>query len=120
MLNFVLYGNSVLFWLIALGIAILIYILLKIFNALVTKRLQKMVTKTNTSVDDVILVIIKNTKSIFLLIFSIYIGSKFLQLPQNVNQTINVVMIITLWLQVGLWAAGIVKYWFMERNVDKS
>jgi small-conductance mechanosensitive channel len=79
-----------------------------------------MVTKTNTSVDDLIWNIINNSKNIFLLILSIYIGSKFLKLPQNVNQIMNVIMIITLWLQVGIWAAAAFKFWFMERNIDQA
>jgi hypothetical protein len=120
MLNLVLYGNSVLFWLISLGIAILTYILLKIFLRLASQRLKNMVTKTNTSVDDLIWNIINNSKNIFLLILSIYIGSKFLKLPQNVNQIMNVIMIITLWLQVGIWAAAAFKFWFMERNIDQA
>jgi len=120
MLNFVIYGNTALFWLIALGIAIVSYILLKIFILLLTKRLQKMVTKTNTSIDDVILVFFKNTKTMFLFVLSIYLGSKFLEFPTNVIQTINVSMIIVLWIQVGIWSAGIFKFWFMERNADQA
>ncbi len=120
MLNFSIYGNSILFWLIALGLATLSYILLRIVIALANQHLQKTVAKTTTSVDDVLWVVVKNTKSLFLLFLSIYIGSKFLQLPPKVDQTINVVMVITFWLQVGFWAAAAVKYWFMDRNVENA
>lgn len=120
MLDLIIYGNSVLFWLIALGLTILSYILFKILAALVNQRLQKIASNATSSIVDLILVLLKKTNSLFLLFLSFYIGGKFLALPPQGDQAINVVMIIVLWLQVGIWAAAAVKYWFMERNLNET
>lgn len=120
MTNIIIFENLLIFWLISFFITLIVFILLKIVLALLTKRLQNFAVKTSNSVDDLFLSLITNTKSFFLFALSLYVGSKTLNLLPGAVQVLNIIVIVSLWLQVGIWAASAIKYWLIERNQDNE
>ena len=60
-LNQIYFGNTILKYIEALGIFVLLIIVVKIFQLIVLRRLKKWAAKTKTTFDDFILVGIKKS-----------------------------------------------------------
>ena len=62
-LNQIYFGNSILEYITAIGILVLVIVVVKIFRLIVLKRLKKWAAKTQTTIDDFILNGIKKSVS---------------------------------------------------------
>lgn len=117
-MNQIIWGNEIRYWIIAIATIIGGFLIFKLVITLVEKRLKKISQKTKNKVDNFIWILFDQTKIIFLLILSIFIGSKWLNLPPNVNQGINVATIIILWVQAGYWLSHIFTYWLRSKDTN--
>lgn len=116
MLSFVIFGNTLLYWIFAIGILVLSFSLFKLLFSLLSRRIQKIANRTSNPIDDLLLQIIKNTKTFFLFLVGIYLGSQILTLEPQINKSLDILMIILLWIQAGFWATSAVRFWFIERT----
>jgi small-conductance mechanosensitive channel len=109
-------GNSLLKWVIALGLAVAIYAVLSVLRRLAGKRMKKLADRTATDLDDFIADIVQvRTKKILFFAFAVYGASLFLQLPADANRVIVGVVFIFLFFQVGLWGNGIINFLVTRR-----
>jgi small-conductance mechanosensitive channel len=113
-LKIVYLGNSVMNWLIALGVTLLALVVLGIIKKLLGRRLTALAAQTRTRVDDDAIRMLSSTRAWFLLLLSLFIGSRFLSLPVRIEQITYSVIMIALFVQAGLWA-GIVLTASLER-----
>ncbi len=60
-LNQIYFGNTILKYIVAIGIFVLVIIVVKVFRLIVLRRLKKWAEKTETTIDDFILVGIKKS-----------------------------------------------------------
>jgi len=110
-LNTVVYDNTVERWLFALGIAVAAYVTLRILNRLVRAWLAKVVKRTDTAWDDIVIGALQQTKGWFLLVISIFAGSVYLTLPEIVPRVLSAAALIGLLVQGGIWLnSGITGY----------
>ena len=77
------FENTVEQWLIALGIAIVLSIVLSILNKVLIKHFKSYTTRTHTDLDDLVVELLRKTSLILVFVFSLFIGSLFL----NINET---------------------------------
>lgn len=105
------YGNSLLVWLGAAAIAVVVYIAARIVQRFITHRLAKLAGRTDTKIDDQILEIINRTNPLFLLILALYAGAIFLVIPKSVRDLVNAAMVIALLAQAAIWGSHLVSVW---------
>jgi len=115
LLYLVYYGNPVWAWLLALLITIVLPIIFRIVRGIAARRLAAVAALTKTDIDDAILVVLKQTKFIFLLILSLYIGVQAVALPDKASHLIRSAALIALFLQIGFWGSAVVSFWIRRR-----
>ncbi len=112
-------GNLVWHWAMAVGIVLAIAGLLRLTLWQLVRRLHAVAVKTPTQLDDLIVELLDKTKSLFIVIISIYFGSLVLDLPDAAYSAVRSVLIVVLLLQIGYWGNALVGYW-IRRSVQKK
>jgi len=102
------YNNSMFEWMVAIGVAIGVYLVVHAVKLFVVRRLAALTKKTASQVDDVFVEVIKRTNSLAILVISLFIGSLFLTLPPNVSHIIKIIVTLAFFLQVALWGNGLI------------
>ncbi len=103
------YGNSLKQWATALAALCVSYLLFRFLIRSVIHRLLAYAEKTKIEWDDIILDLLRNrTRNILLLMFSLYIGSLFLTLPDRAEEAIRAVATVALFLQAAIWSNGLI------------
>jgi small-conductance mechanosensitive channel len=97
-------------WLIALGLAIISFILLEVLKSIFRSKLSKFAEKTKTDIDDLVVDVLKRTKVFFFLVVSVYIAGLYLALPKFISDILYTALILTLLLQGGIWGIGIINF----------
>ena len=93
-LNQIYFGNTILKYIEALGIFVLIIIVVKIFRLIVLRRLKKWAENTKTTIDDFILNGIKKSVIPILYYSAIYFASRSLNLSDSVRSIFDVLSIV--------------------------
>lgn len=114
-----IYNNTVKEWLIAIGIFALSMVLLRILKAIFVRRLNVLAQKTSTDLDNLLLDLIKKTKSFFLLAVAIYAGSFTLTLPAEVSNIIQILFLIACLVQAAIWGDGIIDFFLQRYKKEK-
>lgn len=109
-LNTQVYGNRLDLWLLAIAIAIVTYIALKLIRRFIARRLTSVARRTRTTVDDLTIDLLKNTRGFFLLALSIYAGSLVLALSGPASRVISSLVVVALLIQVALWGNRLISY----------
>ncbi len=102
-------------WLIAALVMVLSYFILQFLKQLAAHQLQKLTSRTRTDIDDFIVHLLSKTKSVLLLVFSIFFGSLRLNLSTSLTQAIRLVALFSLLLQIGFWLTALIDYWIKRR-----
>jgi len=105
------FGNSVKTWGSALGVTILTVIVLRIIRGVFAAKISKLAQKTVTSLDDLVVDVLRRTKFFFALVVSLYAGSSILTLPSAVVEIAEIIVVLSLLLQVGFWGNAIISFW---------
>ena len=96
LLNTVFWNNTILEYLIALGVFVLSLIVLKIFKIVIISKLKKLAKKTNTNIDDILIKTVDSIKWSFYFFISIFIAIQFITLVEVINQAISFIIVIIL------------------------
>lgn len=91
-LNFA--GNTVQEWLLGVGVFLVVLGVLYIFRSFVIYRLHKLSKKTDTEVDDLVVLGIKAIHWPFYVIASLFAGIKFVTVPSLVSKTAYYILLI--------------------------
>lgn len=102
-LDYVLWGNPVKDWFIALGISIAIMAILFLVRHLLVSRLRRLAGKTKTSVDDFLVDLLSKSGLLLLPALSLYSGSMYLKFKEKTEGVIDSVLTIVIMLQVAVW-----------------
>lgn len=111
-LNLDLSGKPVETWLLAIAVVILSFLLLKLLLSLLVRRLGHVAEKTDNRIDDGILELIRSTRWWLLAVVALFLGSLFVALPAQLEQVAGKVVVVTLLLQLGIWANNALKFSF--------
>ncbi len=93
-LNQIYFGNTILKYIVAIGIFVLVIIVVKVFSLIVLRRLKRWAEKTKTTIDDFILVGIK--KSVVPIIYygAIFLSVRSLNLSDSASNILDILSII--------------------------
>jgi small-conductance mechanosensitive channel len=103
-------GNTWLSWLLATGAALATLATLLVIQRIFLRRLALLAQKTDTELDDLVVELLRSTRLLTLLAFSIYIGTRFLSFASTIHGFIRLAMLLSLMLQVALWAKTAVSF----------
>ena len=105
-----IWGNPLSEWLYAIGITIASWMLLGALKKFVVYRLGKWAESTETDIDDMLVDLVKRTRTVVLLVVALWLGSRKLALPDSANFWCHRVVHIVLLIQTGLWCVGLLDY----------
>ncbi|MFA7421409.1 MAG: mechanosensitive ion channel family protein [Melioribacteraceae bacterium] len=103
-------GNTIVEWVIGIGVALLTYIIIFFIKRILVSRLSLYATRTTTDIDDFVVEIIKKTKPFFLIVLSVFIASFTLTLSSTVLKVIQKVVVLGFLIQIIVWGATFIKY----------
>ena len=99
-------SNTLLSWLIAAAIAVVVVGAGGIVRYLMGREFKKLASCSDAPLWPVMLATVKRTKWLFILILALFIGMAMLRVPTSVRAVGNTVVIIALLIQIGLWSAA--------------
>lgn len=103
-------GNSVTRWGIAMLVVVVSWIVIRVILAVIRRRASAFTEKTKTGWDDGINDVVAATRSWFLLLVSLYIGSLVVKLPERTLEVVQTGAILALLLQAAFWASELLKF----------
>jgi len=112
-------NNSVLDYIIAILSFIVFLIILKIFQAIILKKLDKFAQKTKTDIDDTLIEIVKSVKPPFYSFLAFYLSLFFLTINPIGQKVINALLIIWLTYQV-IQALQILVDYILKKKIIKG
>ncbi len=106
--NTMVYGNSVLLWLGALTLGILVYLVLRLVTSFAGRKLTKFSKSTQNTADDFVVRLFVDIKRGVLFVISVYVGSLPLTLSKGPQETLDALLILSLLVQAGFWGSRLV------------
>lgn len=104
------YSNTLLDWLIALGIAAGTTTLIFLVKRLLTVRLRRFVTQTKTDLDDLFVGLLESISPLFFLFVGLYAGSLWLTTDGTARSIADNIIFIAVLLQTGVWGSRVLTY----------
>lgn len=101
-----------LFCLIAIAVS---FVIIKGLWKLLICRLTKIFGRTANQVDDLLLEIMKSTKTLTFFMISVLIGLQFLDIPERWTLRINHLWFLVIGIQIALWLSRGVTLWSLGR-----
>lgn len=110
--TYIFWNNSIKDWAIALGIILSLWLVLRIFSAVVIRRLQKMSERTATTIDDAVVSVLKSSVLPFLYVLAFYYGFQYLQFNERTSKIIHTAILFVstfYFIRIGI---AIITYFF--------
>ena len=111
------YGNTLIAWATALGIASAAYLGLVVVRKLFFRNFSKLAKRTTTEWDDLVLCVLRETRRAWLLVVAIALGSRTLVLTDNGRMVVRAVVVVVTMVQVGLWGRAVILA-LIDRHVN--
>jgi small-conductance mechanosensitive channel len=97
--------NTLLSWLIAAAVAMLVVVAGAIIRSLMIRQFKIMASRSDAPLWPVLRAIVKRTKWLFILVMGLFVGAAVITLPVSVRSVVHTIVIIVLLIQFGLWLA---------------
>jgi len=120
LLDTVFYHNTVLTWIIGVGVMVLVVAALRLLKGLLHRRFAAMAKKTVTDLDDLAVDLIRRVKFFFLLAVALYAGSHFLTLPGALKTFLEKLVIIAFLLQGVVWGGAVLDFFIQRARKQKG
>lgn len=123
MVNFfqqVVVGNPLQDWLLALLAFFLTFSVLPLVRGLVRKAAARYSPHDLPPALALALYLIKRTSRLFTLAVALYFAEHLLTWPGRADRMADIVMVVSFWLQVGLWLMAAVRFGLQRRTVEAN
>lgn len=104
------YGGSPARWALAMVVAVVVFVGLRVIRHVILTRLKGLVERTTNVVDDLAVDLVRGTGWPFLLVLALFVGSFFLALPPGHTLVLRRAFTILLFFQVGAWANRLISF----------
>ncbi len=111
-LSYGFWDNSLTEYLIALGIFLLAFIVLKIFKKIIIAKIKKVADHTETDLDDMLIKIVDSIGWPFYLFLSLYLSFQFIQLPEIIGRIFFFIVLILISYYIVKAAQELIDYGF--------
>ena len=112
------YHNSIRHWSVALGIALVAFLLLLLVRRLLVSRLGAIARRTSTDVDDIIVALVAKTRPYAMAMAAVVLGARSLTLPPTTDAYIATAFVLVVLAQVGVWGTTAVNLW-VHRHIRR-
>ena len=122
-LNQLILGNTVKVWLIAIGIIAGSLLVARLIKTLVLTRIQKLSLRTRTTIDDLLVTLIKRSFIPFLYVIAFYGGLQYLWIDSRIQRVLHVALLAVSIFFIIRVITDIIRYLFqrvMEKNSDQQ
>ena len=119
-LDLIVLQNTVLAWLIALGVSVVSFAVVYLILRVVRGRVAAFATRSVTIWDDVLVHALERTRTSFLIVASLYAGSTPLVMPQRVDRVVSIFVVVAILVQTGIWLSAGLSVWlrgYTERQL---
>lgn len=123
LLNSMYLGNRLQDWLIAICILVVAFLVLNSVKRILITRLSRLAEVTTHEFDDLLVAVLKNTKTFILFVTSSYLASTILTLKPSMSAPGLKLLVLTFLLQGGFWASAGISFWLersMQRRMDQD
>jgi small-conductance mechanosensitive channel len=105
-------GNELSAWVLALVVFLVTFTVLPLIKRAISTKRQRETTPTTQRYYtlELLAALADNTRQIFLWGVAVWLASRELTLPASIDHTIEVVMILLLWMQIALWVMTALRY----------
>jgi small-conductance mechanosensitive channel len=103
LLDRVLYQNTLYEWLVALGAATAAFLVLRVLVGVIRGRLTRLAGVTQNQLDDIVVAVLSRTKSLTLVVLSVYLAIHLLTLPARLTSATRLLAILVFLVQCGIW-----------------
>jgi len=110
-LDWIFAGNPVRAWLLAAAVLVVVIGTLHLLKRAIIGRYAARAAETSTGFDDALVDVLRRTRFFFILFTALSIASKVLALPGRLPSRVSQVAIAALYVQLGIWAIGLVRFW---------
>lgn len=111
-----LFQNSLLAWLIALGVITLLFFALLTARSFVRRYHARLVKTEGTELAEIPVEILSRTTLPFFVVVSVFAGLSTLELGERTHAVLRGAWMLTLFIQVGIWASAAVMAWLERRR----
>jgi small-conductance mechanosensitive channel len=122
-LDYQFLGNSVLNWGLAGLVFLFTFTVLPILRRWVRARRAKWMASTSVSHSpalELISLLLTRTSRLILVILAVYFAEKILVLPPKIDRLFDIIIVVGIWLQVGLWGTATLRFFLMRSQHAKS
>lgn len=122
-LHWELAGRPVGLWLVAVAIAVVTFLVLRLVVRLASRRLARLAAHTSTPIDDGVVSVIGKTSWWLLLVVALFAGSLVIELPGRARTLLNNALVLALLLQLGIWASTALRFTlehYRQRQLKKD
>jgi len=116
----VYFDNTIERWLMAFGIALVLSIVLSILNKQLIRHFRSYSQKTHSDFDDLLVELLSKTSYILIVVFSLFIGSLFLNVNDTILQIRKSIIIIAIIVQFGFWCNGLIAYYVNKKAREET
>ena len=117
--NYQIWNNSAWAYTLALFVFLGSVIVLKIFQVIILKKLDKLAKKTKTDLDDMLVEIFEGIKPPFYFLFSAFVALRYLSFSDTVNNILFVALIIVITLEIAQAFNKLVDF-YTKKYINKS
>ncbi len=114
------FGNSLRDWMIAAGIIVVGVIVLYTIKRIVLIRLKKLASKTNNSIDDIIILGIERSLIPLLYVLIVYVALNYLSVPVKIMSKVKIVVWIVVMFFILKSVTAVIRYFIFGSLKGKS
>jgi small-conductance mechanosensitive channel len=116
LLDYHFLGNTVLDWGLA-GIAFLFtFLVIPFVRGRIRARRERWMDGRKSPALDLISLLIAKTSKLLLWVAALYFAEKILTLPAAIDRIFDVIIIVGVWIQVGIWATATLRFTIQRRS----
>lgn len=111
-------GNPLRAWLMAAAIATGAFLVLRLIQGVITRRLGVIASRTETGADDFVVELVRRTRRFLMLVVVVWLGSLTLDVPGRLELLLRNAAVMAFLLQLALWLLIAINFW-VERTRRK-
>lgn len=104
-------GVALIDWAISVGIGVAIAVILRIATRLTAKHFKKIADKTHNQIDDLIALLLNETKFFAFIAIGIGVAIFIKEFPEHVDQIALRCVFLIFLFQVGVWGSAAISWW---------
>jgi len=119
-LTSVFFNNTVRTWIVALGVMVVVFVVLRLLRGIVHRWALTFTRRTSAEWHALVADLVRRTQFYFLLVVSLYAGVQVLTLPETLKTVLEKTAIISILLQGIVWGTSVFDSWIARSRRQKG